>query len=185
MVGEEGRGYCCLAAKCFAVNWLCIAQAFCHAAHRIQPTPASRLPLWKVSKVLVLNTKQNCIANVSDLLRRESICGFLVLSFLVYCSFLKPVSSGSSEWYLTWFVSATNFHACSGSLALLHCRAVARLVKTCSLLIQHTWPDWRSTFSLAFFLASISLSLLLLSLGCQVISRGLHAAGLPAPGALK
>ena len=70
-------------------------------------------------------------------------------------------------------------------LALLHWRAVAHLVKICSLLIQSTWPDWRPTLLLAFFLAYLSLSLLLLPLGCQVVLRVLHTAGLSAPRALK
>lgn len=46
------------------------APAFCDAAYRIQPRAASILPLWKVSKVLLLSTMQNCIPNVGDLFRR-------------------------------------------------------------------------------------------------------------------
>lgn len=110
--GEGSRCYCCLAAKCFAANWLCSAQAFCDAARRILPTAPSS-PLWKGSRVSVLSTMQNAVLMWWILLAGKAPV------FSVFCC--TAVSwSQYFQWQQQAYVVCQCHRLCPALVALLH-----------------------------------------------------------------
>lgn len=114
------------------------------------------------------------------LLAGKPLCLEIFLLLLLYCGFLKPLFPVAAA---SWCgLSVPQTLSCSGCSSP---HSSGLLNQNLILLVQHPWPGWRSAFLLSFSLVSISLSIPPLSFGRQVVSRVLHPAGPPAPGAVK